>query len=149
MSCIVGLYWELDSFWAKALCNRTYFHLYDIIEVEVFSWGFPQSILLCSCMIDFSFSIICVLFDLYQNRLSFHKFVVEVDLVFCFSILHNLLIYSGKFYMVSEQRWSKRRTIYKEGRSSEFQVPDYRIRILITSRISPMAFNGLRFEYWW
>ena len=28
--------------------------------------------------------------------------VGEVDLVFCFSILHNLLIYNGNFYMVSE-----------------------------------------------
>lgn len=51
-----------------------YFHLYDNTEIEVFSWGFPQSILLCSCVIDFSFSIICVLFDLAQNWLSFHKF---------------------------------------------------------------------------
>ena len=49
-------------------------------------------------MIVSSSSVICVLFDLAQNRLSFRKFVVEVDLVFCFSILHNLLIYSGNFY---------------------------------------------------
>ena len=27
------------------------------------------------------------------------------------------------------------------------EVPDYRIQILITSQISPMAFNGLRLEY--
>ena len=47
-------------------------------------------------MIDFSFSVKCVLFDLAHIKLSFRKFVVEVDLVFCFSILHNLLIYSGK-----------------------------------------------------
>jgi len=49
-------------------------------------------------VIDFSFSVICVLFDLSHNRLSFNKFVVEVDLVFFFSILPNLLIYSGKLY---------------------------------------------------
>ena len=27
------------------------------------------------------------------------------------------------------------------------EVPDYRIRILITSQISPMSFNGFRLEY--
>lgn len=50
-------------------------------------------------MIDFSFSFICVLFDLSHIRLSFRKFVVEVDLVFCFSIFHNLLIYNENFCM--------------------------------------------------
>ena len=29
----------------------------------------------------------------------------------------------------------------------KFEVLDYRNRILITSQISPMAFNGLRLEY--
>ena len=29
----------------------------------------------------------------------------------------------------------------------KLEIPDYRIRILITSQISPMAFNGLRLEY--
>ena len=29
----------------------------------------------------------------------------------------------------------------------KFAVPEYRDRILITSQISPMAFNGLRLEY--
>lgn len=29
----------------------------------------------------------------------------------------------------------------------KFEVPDYRIQILITSQISPMAFNSLRLEY--
>jgi len=125
----------------------TYFHLYVNIEIGVFSWGFPQSILLCSCVIGFSFSVICVLFDLVHSQLSFCKFVVEVDLVFWFSILHNLFIYKGKFYMVSEKRWSNRRIVYKEGRGFKFQVPDYRIWILITSQISPMEFNGLILEY--
>ena len=37
--------------------------------------------------------------------------------------------------------------MFKEGRSSKFEVPDYRNRILITSQILPMAFNGLRFKY--
>ena len=119
----------------KLCVIQRYFHLYDNTEIGVFSWGFPQSILLCSCVIVSSSSVICVLFDLAQNRLSFRKFVVEANLVFFFSILHNLLIYSGKFYMVSEKRWSNWITIYKEGRSSKFQVLDYRICILITSQI--------------
>ena len=29
----------------------------------------------------------------------------------------------------------------------KFEVPDYRIQILIRSQISPMVFNGLRLEY--
>ena len=37
--------------------------------------------------------------------------------------------------------------VYKEGRSSKFEVLDYRNQILITSKVSPMAFNGLRLEY--
>ena len=53
--------WELILF-----VTWTYFHLYDNTEIRVFSWGFPQSILLCSCVIDFSFSIICVPIDLAQ-----------------------------------------------------------------------------------
>ena len=32
-------------------------------------------------------------------------------------------------------------------RSLKFEVPDYRNQILITSQISPMAFNGLRHKY--
>ena len=52
---------------------------------------------------DFSSSVICVLFDLAHIQLSFCKFVVEVDLVFFFSILHNLLIYSGNFYTKTEK----------------------------------------------
>jgi len=55
--------------------------------------AFPRVYFCVSCVIAFSFSIICVLFDPSHNRLSFRRFVVEVDLVFCFSILHNLLIY--------------------------------------------------------
>jgi len=49
------------------------------------------------CVIDFSFSVICVLLILL-NSIKLPKSVVEVDLVLCFSILHNLLIYSGNFY---------------------------------------------------
>ena len=51
-------------------------------------------------VIDFSFLVICVLIYLTQFNQAFAKFVVEVDLIFCFSIFHNLLIYSGNFYIV-------------------------------------------------
>ena len=49
------------------------------------------------CLIDFSFSFICVLLILL-NSIKLPQTVVEVDLLLCFSILHNLLIYSGNFY---------------------------------------------------
>jgi len=49
------------------------------------------------CVIYFSFSVICVLLILL-NSIKLPQSVVEVDLVLCFSILHNLLIYSGNFY---------------------------------------------------
>jgi len=63
-------------------------------------------------VIDFSSSIICVLFDLDQNRLSFRKFVVEVDQVFFFSILHYPEIYSENYYTLSitkkiNAKWDK------------------------------------------
>jgi len=55
---------------------------------------------MCSCVIDFSFSVICVLFDLAHNRLSFWSFFVEEDQVFFFSILHYQVIYSENFYIL-------------------------------------------------
>ena len=52
-----------------------------------------------SCVIDFSFLVICVLLILL-NSIKLPQSVVEVDLVLFFSILYNLLIYSGNFYTI-------------------------------------------------
>jgi len=79
----------------------TIFHLYHNTQIGVLGRGFPQVISSVLCVIDFSFSVICVLLILL-NSVKLLQSVVEVDLVLCFSILHNLLIYSGNFYMVSE-----------------------------------------------
>jgi len=46
---------------------------------------------------DFFFSVICVLIDLAQIDQVSASLFVEVDQVFCFSILHYQVIYSGKF----------------------------------------------------
>jgi len=61
--------------WELKLCViLRYFHLYDNTDSRVFSWGFPLSILLCFMCDWIFFFVICVMFDLAQNQLSFHKF---------------------------------------------------------------------------
>ena len=73
MSCLVclwavrGIVLRTRYLWELKLCIiLRYFHLYDNIYSRVFSWGFPQSILMCFMYDWFFFSIICVLFDLAQ-----------------------------------------------------------------------------------
>jgi len=56
------------------------------------------------CVIASHSHLYVFLVDTTHMRLSFRKVYGRSRSVFCFSILHNLLIYSGNFYMVSEQR---------------------------------------------
>jgi len=56
-------------------------------------------------MIDFSFSVICFLLILL-NSINLLQGVVEIDLVLCFNILHNLLIYSGNFYRNNSEEYT-------------------------------------------
>ena len=107
VSCIVRLYWELDGLWAEALCNLNIFPLVWYYRDQGFYLRLSPEyscVFMCDC---FSSYVICVLFDIAQNQLSFCKFFVEVDFVFFFSIFHNLLIYSGNFYMVSEPGYQR------------------------------------------
>ena len=74
--------------WELKLCViLRYFHLYDNTDSGVFSWGFPQSILLCfMCMISSSLLYVFWLILLKLIKLP-QSLIVEVDQVFCFSYI--------------------------------------------------------------
>jgi len=70
--CIEGFYWELESFWAKALCNPNYFHLYDNTKIKVLAETFPRVFLCVSCVWFLILYYMCSIWSC-SNWLSFYK----------------------------------------------------------------------------
>jgi len=89
---------EQDSFWVDSFYNTGYISTYMIIQ----SWGFrlrlsPSYIFCVMCDWFVHISYMCS-YWCCSCSIKLPQSVVEVDLVLCFGILHNMLIYSGNFF---------------------------------------------------